>query len=47
MYFNEPLSMLQRMLEVMKNEDLMDQAVMQKDSMLRLIYVAAFWVTQY
>lgn len=36
-YFNEPISMLQRVCEVMVNEELLTKASQQKDSMLRLV----------
>jgi hypothetical protein len=39
--------MLQKMLEIMKNEELMNEAAEQTDSLIRMVYVAAFWITQY
>lgn len=46
-YFNEPLSMLQRSCEFLRNEDLLHKAADTKDSLLRLVYVAAFGIAQY
>ena len=46
-YFNEPLSMLQRTCEIMRNEETLNKAVDQKDSLLRLAYLAAFCIGQY
>ena len=46
-YFNEPISMLQKVSEIMVNSDLMEKASAEKDSLMRLAYVAAFSVGQY
>lgn len=39
--------MLQRVAEVMSNEDLISTAAEQTDSLLRLVYVTAFCIAQY
>lgn len=46
-YFNEPISMLQKVGEVMQNEEVIAQAAEQPDSLLRLVYVAGFCISQY
>lgn len=46
-YFNEPLSMLQKISEIFQNEHLLSQAAEQEDSLLRLVYVTAFCISQY
>ena len=46
-YFNEPLSMLQKIAEVFQNEDLLSEAAEKEDSLLRLVYVTAFCIAQY
>ena len=46
-YFNEPISMLQKIWETMQHESLLSKAAKQKDSLLRLIYVSAFCIAQY
>lgn len=45
--FNEPTSMLQRMAEDMTYASLLDVAVKQQDSTLRMAYVAAFACSNY
>lgn len=47
MYFNEPLSMLQKICEMMRYDYLLEQAAAQQDSLLRLIYVSAFTIAMY
>lgn len=46
-YFNEPLSMLQKVGEIMQNEDVICEAADQTDSLLRLVYVTGFCISQY
>lgn len=46
-YFNEPISMLQKVCEMMQNERLVTEAANQTDSLLRLVYVTAFCIAQY
>ena len=46
-YFNEPLSMLQKICEMMRYDYLLEQAAAQQDSLLRLIYVSAFTIAMY
>ena len=46
-YFNEPISMLQRIAEVMENEELLRIANRDSDSMRRLVYVSIFNAVQY
>jgi hypothetical protein len=41
-HFNEPLSMLQKISEIMEYENLLVLANNESDPYLRLIYVAAF-----
>lgn len=47
MYFNEPISMLQKVAEMMGNEQILEDAAQQTDPLLRMCYVAAFSVAQY
>ncbi|RHZ88579.1 hypothetical protein Glove_22g187 [Diversispora epigaea] len=46
-YFNEPTSMLQRMAEDMEYSELLDNAARQKGSTERILYVAAFAMSNY
>ncbi len=46
-YFNEPISMLQKVAEVMENEQLLCAANRQLDSLRRIAYVAVFNAAQY
>ena len=46
-YFNEPLSMLQKICEMMRYDQLLEAAAAQEDTLLRLIYVSAFTIAQY
>lgn len=46
-YFNEPISMLQKGGEAMEYEELLVSANSEKDSLVRLAYIAAFNVSQY
>lgn len=46
-YFNEPLSMLQRSCEFMRNEELMSKAAEETDSLMRIVYLGAFCIAQY
>ncbi|CAG8618226.1 5069_t:CDS:2 [Acaulospora morrowiae] len=46
-YFNEPTSMLQRMAEDMEYSELLDIAARQKCSTERILYVAAFAMSNY
>eukprot|EP00826_Nyctotherus_ovalis_P064914 TRINITY_DN9532_c0_g1_i2.p1 TRINITY_DN9532_c0_g1~~TRINITY_DN9532_c0_g1_i2.p1 ORF type:complete len:400 (+),score=96.33 TRINITY_DN9532_c0_g1_i2:1177-2376(+) len=46
-YFNEPLSMLQKVCEIMDNEQLLVQANRDPDSLRRLAYVSIFNAVQY
>jgi len=46
-YFNEPLSMLQRIAEIMENEYLLVQANGQADSLRRMAYVSVFNAAQF
>ncbi|CAG8518416.1 3317_t:CDS:2 [Ambispora leptoticha] len=46
-YFNEPTSMLQRMAEDMEYSELLDIAARQKESTERILYVAAFAMSNY
>ncbi|CAG8487846.1 16646_t:CDS:2 [Cetraspora pellucida] len=46
-YFNDPTSMLQRMAEDMEYSDLLDLAARQKRSTERILYVAAFAMSNY
>ncbi|CAG8537472.1 33448_t:CDS:2 [Racocetra persica] len=46
-YFNEPTSMLQRMAEDMEYGDLLDIGARQKGSTERILYVAAFAMSNY
>lgn len=45
--FNEPTSLLQRVAEDMEYSDLLDIAADRKDSLERLLYVAAFAISEY
>jgi hypothetical protein len=42
--FNEPISMLQKVAEIMEYQDLLIKANQQQDSIMRLAYVAAIRV---
>jgi len=46
-YFNEPISMLQRIAEIMENEHLLVIADKETDSLRRLAYVSIFNAVQY
>ena len=46
-YFNEPTSLLQRMCEDIEYAELLDVAAKQKTSDERLLYVAAFAMSNY
>ncbi|CAG8465349.1 2332_t:CDS:2 [Ambispora gerdemannii] len=46
-YFNEPTSMLQRMAEDMEYSEILDIAARQKESTDRILYVAAFAMSNY
>nr|CAG8594925.1 4208_t:CDS:2 [Entrophospora candida] len=46
-YFNEPTSMLQRMSEDMEYSELLDLAAIQKGSTERILFVAAFAMSNY
>jgi oxysterol-binding protein-related protein 3/6/7 len=46
-YFNEPLSMLQKTGEVLQNEHLISKAAEEEDSLMRMLHVAAFSISQY
>lgn len=46
-YFNEPLSMLQKVAEIMDYEDLLVKANRSKDDLERLMHVGAFAIGQY
>ncbi|ORX84788.1 hypothetical protein K493DRAFT_291733 [Basidiobolus meristosporus CBS 931.73] len=46
-YFNEPTSMLQRLCEEMEYSELADMAAQHSDSLHRLLWVAAFAMTNY
>ena len=46
-YFNEPISMLQRVWEPMQNEFLLSEAWNQETPELRLLYFTAFCIAQY
>eukprot|EP00826_Nyctotherus_ovalis_P061188 TRINITY_DN8682_c0_g1_i3.p1 TRINITY_DN8682_c0_g1~~TRINITY_DN8682_c0_g1_i3.p1 ORF type:complete len:384 (+),score=87.19 TRINITY_DN8682_c0_g1_i3:1356-2507(+) len=46
-YFNEPISMLQRIAEMMENEELLLIADKETDSLRRLAYVSVFNAAQY
>ncbi|CAB4396805.1 unnamed protein product [Rhizophagus irregularis] len=46
-YFNEPTSMLQRMAEDMEYSELLDSASRQQNSAERILYVAAFAMSNY
>jgi hypothetical protein len=43
-YFNEPISMLQKVSEIMEYESLLVKADQESDSLMRLLYVAAFGI---
>jgi hypothetical protein len=44
-YFNDPTNILQKCATSMEYNDLLDQAILQKDSLRRLAYVAIYSVT--
>ena len=46
-YFNEPISMLQKVAEMMNNEKIIEMAAYQSDPLLRMWYLAAFNVAMY
>jgi len=46
-YFNEPISMLQKVAEVFDCEELLQKAGKAQDPVMRMAYVAAFSVAQY
>ena len=46
-YFNEPITMLQRIAEVMENEELLITANKESNSLKRLVYVSIFNAVQY
>ena len=46
-YFNEPISMLQKVGEMMQNESVLAEGARQKDSLKRLVYIAGFCISQY
>ena len=46
-YFNEPLSMLQKICEAMRYDFLLEHAANENNSLMRLIYVSAFMIAQY
>lgn len=43
-YFNEPISMLQKVSEIMEYESLLVKASDEEDSLKRLLYVSVFGV---
>jgi len=46
-YFNEPLSLNQRLAETLEYNYLLEKAAEEEDSLLRLAYVAAYSGTRY
>lgn len=46
-YMNEPLSMIQKIVEIMEYEDLLVQANQSADSKKRIMLIAAFGAAQY
>lgn len=46
-YFNEPISMLQKVSEVLEYENLLMKAVKEQDPARRLVYVTAFGIANY
>lgn len=46
-YFNEPLSMVQKVSEIMEYQDLLNQANKSSDPVKRMLLVTAFGVAQY
>jgi oxysterol-binding protein 1 len=46
-YFNEPISMLQKVSEIMEYESLLVKASDEEESLKRLLYVAVYGVVQY
>ena len=46
-FLNEPISMLQKFIEFMEYDELIRKASVEADPQLRLLYVAAFSISQY
>lgn len=46
-YFNEPISMVQKVSEIMEYENLLVKANQEPNQLKRLLYVAAFSIAQY
>ena len=46
-YFNEPISMIQKVAEILEYENLVMKAANEPDPAMRLLYIAAFGVAQY
>lgn len=44
-YFNEPISMLQKVTEVMEYPEVMERGVLEECSLMRLAYVNAFYTS--
>lgn len=46
-YFNEPLSMLQKIAETFEYTDLLEKASNEDNSLMRMAYIAAFKVSRF
>lgn len=46
-YFNEPLSMLQKVTEIMEYSDLLTKAANCEEPMERMLYVSSFAISSY
>lgn len=46
-YFNEPISMMQKVAEIMEYTDLLNKADQTDDPLMRMLYVIAFSISQY
>ena len=46
-HFNEPLSMLQKIAEMMEHHNLLEMAAAEEDASLRMIYVQTFMIAMY
>lgn len=46
-YFNEPLSMLQKLAETFEYTDILDKASFEKNSLMRMAYICAFKISRY
>lgn len=46
-YFNEPLSLNQKMAETVEYNDLLEKAAQEQNSLIRMAYVSAYSISRY